>query len=128
MVEIVTPSTGARREGGDLRLNVLRIAPPDRVLFRTSFGGWQIAECGSTGELGITLTRDGRFFANAAYREIAGVVAAGVDEDAFLANLVALEKHGDAEIAAARKAKADALRVLLDCGDLDRSNVFIPGL
>ena len=128
MVDIITPSTGERRPGGDMRMNVRGFAPGQRVLVRTDFGGWDAFDVLAVGEAGITLGRDGKSTGVATFRDIAASIPARVDEAALVANMRAMERRGDEGIAAARKAKSDGLRGLLDGVGLERVAPFIPGM
>ena len=128
MVNILTPSTGEQRAGGDLRLNLLRVRAGERVLVRSSgIAGWMIAEVEAVSELVLHLRRASGAPYDVTWRELAGVVATGVDEEALIANLVALEARGDAAIDQAKRARHDSLRVMVDLACPIRSNSFVPG-
>lgn len=125
MADIVTPSTGASRPGGNFRLNVHRIQPGERILSRSGLSGWRIDTAFHAGEFEVVVTPSDVHGMPVHYSDIIGVVPPGTDEVALLLNVKALVERGDKEIEKARKAKHDAVWALLDVVMPDRKTAIL---
>ena len=119
---MVVPSSGETRNV-DMRLNRLQLTKGERVLFRQPMSGWQSGTIIGTSEFAVLI--DG-YPQPVYFAEVAGVIPPGIDAAELIGDLKAAEFFGDNAISAARKAKRDSLRKLLD-RKLGRANLFVPG-
>lgn len=127
MSQIFTPSTGETREGGDLRLNVLRVKAGDTVVAKAGFAGWIVGEVQGTTETHVALMQDGQPV-NVTWRELAGIVRPGAKADLLVARFCAVELKAEEAAKVLRLRKYEALRGIMDGPSFARSNAFVPGM
>lgn len=123
MVQILTPSTGAVREGGKLRLNSSGYQVGERVLVWGA-GGWVVSEIAALGDTTVDLPLQPQV----PYRQIAGVLQPHVDADDLLARLNAIVAESNAAIRAATDDKWERVMAFLEAGELTRVPPFVPGM
>lgn len=121
MVQILTPSTGAVREGGKLRLNILGYEVGERVLVWIAGTGWAVSEISALADTTVGVLGYGAV----PYRDVAGVLLPTVDADDLLARLRAVQQDS-ADLPHAERW--EATMAFLEAGELTRVPPFVPGM
>lgn len=121
MVQILTPSTGAVREGGKLRLNILGYEVGERVLFWVAGAGWAVSEIAALADTTVGVLGYGAV----PYRNVGGVVPLAIDADDLLARLRAVQQDSAGLPHAERW---EATMAFLEAGEFTRVPPFVPGM